>query len=117
MRTYQGGCHCGALRFRLRSEEIHSGIRCNCSICIRKGAVMSVKYYPREDFEDLTGLEALSVYRFGDRMVNHYFCGNCGIYPFHDVTTEPGAYRVNLGCLDGLDPLSLEMGLVDGRAF
>jgi hypothetical protein len=117
MRTYQASCHCGALHFRLRSEEIRSGLRCNCSFCCRKGAVMSVAYYPRRDFEELVGLERLTVYRFGDQVVNHYFCPRCGIYAFHDVTTRPGHYRVNLGCLDDLDPLALETGLVDGRSF
>jgi hypothetical protein len=32
-RTYQASCHCGAVRFRFRSDEITKGCRCNCSIC------------------------------------------------------------------------------------
>ena len=52
-RTYSGSCHCGAVRFRVRGEEITTGIRCNCSICIRRGAVMSTVYYPPEAVEEL----------------------------------------------------------------
>ena len=78
---------------------------------------MSSQYLPREDFEELDGLEALAVYCFGDVMVNHYFCKTCGIYPFHDATVKPGQYRVNLGCIDGLDPLSLPVTLIDGKSF
>ena len=116
-RIYSGHCHCGAVRFRFRSDEITTACRCNCSMCIRKGAVMSSRYIPREDFEELIGVEGLSVYRFGDRVVNHYFCGTCGVYPLHDATVKPGQYRVNLGCIDDLDPLGLAVTLIDGRSF
>jgi hypothetical protein len=77
---------------------------------------MSVPYFPPEGFE-LEGAECLGVYRFGDKVVNHYFCKCCGIYPFHDVTTRPGHYRVNLGCVDGVDALALDIGVIDGRSF
>jgi hypothetical protein len=30
---------------------------------------------------------------------------------------NPGIYRVNAGCLEGVDPLTLEVGLNDGAAF
>ena len=111
---YRGRCHCGAVTFRFESDEITSAIRCNCSICIRKGAVMSPQYTA---FEELIGLETLAVYRFGDKMVNNYFCRTCGVYPFHDVTTQPRHYRVNLGCLEDFDPLSLPVALIDGKSF
>ena len=116
-REYRGSCHCGAVRFRFRSEPITVGCRCNCSICVRKGAVMSTRYFAPEDFDELVGLATVHVYRFGDHMVNHYFCGVCGIYPFHDATTNPGHYRINLGCVDDVDTLSLEIQLLDGRSL
>ncbi len=116
-RTYRGRCHCGALRFRLSCEEIVTARRCNCSICVRKGALMSATYYEPQQFEELEGLESLAIYRFGDHDVNHYFCRTCGVYPFHDATERPGHYRVNLGCLDDLDPLALPVEIIDGRAW
>jgi hypothetical protein len=78
---------------------------------------MSKAYIPRADFVELEGVDSLTVYRFGDRTVNHYFCGTCGIYPFHEIIRKPGQYRVNLLCLEDLDPLTLEVDWVDGRAF
>lgn len=77
---------------------------------------MSTVYFPPSDFT-LEGREALSVYRFGDRMVNHFFCRTCGVYPFHDGTNAPGHYRVNLGCVEGVDPLALEITVIDGRSL
>jgi hypothetical protein len=116
-RSYHGTCHCGAVRFRFTSEEITRGVRCNCSICVRKGFVMSVEYVPRARFEQLEGLDGLRAYRFGDRLVNHWFCPTCGVHPFHDTTIRPGEYRVNLGCLEGVDPLALPVEVLDGRSF
>jgi hypothetical protein len=115
--TYTGSCHCKALRFSFRSDRITRGVRCNCSICLRKGTVMSPTYIPPNDFESLEGTESLSVYRFGDRECNHYFCRICGVYPFHEPVAEPGHYRVNLGCLEDLDVLALPIEIIDGRSF
>jgi hypothetical protein len=116
-RTYRGSCHCGAVRFRFTSDEITAGCRCNCSICVRKGAVMSTRYYAPEEFDELEGVETLSIYRFGDKVVNHYFCKGCGVYPFHDATVKPRHYRVNLGCIEGLDPFALPVEVIDGKSF
>ena len=114
-RKYAGKCHCGAVRFELQAEPITTGKRCNCSICIRKGAVMSAGYFPAADFKLLSGADVMSDYRWGDRDVNHLFCKNCGIYPFHG--DDSFGYRVNLGCIDDIDPLALEITMIDGRAM
>jgi hypothetical protein len=73
-REYKARCHCGRVRFSFRSEEIKTGLRCDCSICIRKGAVMSSKYIPTEDFHPHSDMSDLSDYRWNDRVVNHLFC-------------------------------------------
>ncbi|MHA2939058.1 GFA family protein [Vibrio sp. RC27] len=36
---YTGSCHCGAVTFRFDGDEITKGLRCNCSICIKKGSL------------------------------------------------------------------------------
>lgn len=124
-KTYSGNCHCGAVRFTFHSDEITSGCRCNCSICIRKGIVMSSEYIPSDAFE-LDGEESLAVYQFGDEDMRHYFCRTCGISPFSSVAKLPDGYegraklgdrRVNLGCIDGLNPLALEITVIDGRSL
>ncbi len=124
--TYAARCHCGAVRFRFRSEAITAGLRCNCSICVRKGIVMSARYYTPEAFESLEGEQALRVYEFGDHDVGHAFCATCGVHPFHVVLKVPPTYdgparvgdrRVNLGCVDELDVMGLRVEVVDGRSF
>ncbi|WP_279426620.1 GFA family protein [Anaeromyxobacter terrae] len=124
-RTYSASCHCGAIRFTFTCEEITSGRRCNCSICIRKGAVMSSNYFRPSDVE-VEGEERLALYQFGDKNVNHFFCRTCGIFPFSTVASvppdyqgpaRPGDYRVNLGCVHDLDVLSLDIQVINGKAL
>src|SRR5262245_40968269 len=117
MQTYRGSCHCGRVSFEFESEAITDGCRCNCSICVRKGATMSRRYYAPSDFKELSGKAELTLYHFGDVMVNHYFCKHCGVYPFHDAIQKPGHYRINLGCVEGVDIFALEIVLLDGRSF
>ncbi len=112
---YEGKCHCGRVGFSFESEPIATAKRCNCSICRRKGAVMSSKYIPASDFTPHANASDLADYRWGDRDVNHLFCKTCGIYPYHGDATM--GYRVNLGCVEGLDPLALEISIIDGRAM
>lgn len=113
--SYSARCHCGNVRFSFESEEIKEGRRCNCSICIRKGAVMSAKYIPATDFRPHLNMENLSDYRWNDKVVNHLFCKTCGIYPYHG-NVEYG-YRVNLGCVEQLDALSLNINILDGKSM
>jgi hypothetical protein len=86
---------------------------------------MSSERIPPSAFE-LDGEESLAVYQFGDKAMYHYFCKTCGICPFSAVASLPENYegrakigdrRVNLGCVDGLDPLALEIEILDGRSF
>jgi len=78
---------------------------------------MSPDYIAPEQFVELQGLDNLQGYQFGDHLVFHYFCKTCGISPFHDGTENPGHYRINLGCVDGLDLESLTITKIDGASF
>ncbi len=94
-------------------------------MCIRKGIVMSSSYFRPSDVE-VEGSENLTQYQFGDKDVGHFFCRTCGIAPFHKVASvpadyagpaRPGDYRVNLGSVDELDVLSLDIDVIDGRSL
>lgn len=111
---YAARCHCGNVRFSFLSEEIKNGFRCNCSICIRKGAIWSA-YIPSEDFRPTQNEEQLSNYLWNDRVMNHFCCKNCGIHPYAGAP-EYG-FRVNLGCVEHFDLLALEISLIDGKSM
>jgi hypothetical protein len=112
---YQGSCHCGAVKFSFEAAPIERGLRCNCSLCTRKGAMMTSQAIPSEMFQMTVQGDALGLYQFGAKTAKHYFCRQCGIYTFHETARAPGHYRVNLGCVEGLDPFALEADLFDGR--
>lgn len=117
MKEYTGSCHCGAVSFCFKSEEIDKGLRCNCSICKRKGAIMSAFTLAPEEIEIEDENGALGLYRFDTKVAGHYFCKICGIYPFHQTLRKPGRYRVNLGCIDAVDTDAISVELFDGRSI
>jgi hypothetical protein len=60
---------------------------------------------------------SLTLYTFGSGVAKHYFCKQCGIYPFHETLRMPGHFRINLGCIEGFDPFNLETTLFDGKSL
>lgn len=102
LKTYQGSCHCGAVRFEADLDLTQSTYRCNCSICRRTRFWAAVA---REDgFRLLAGEAELTQYLFNSRKNQHYFCRHCGVRPFGIGTETPigRMYGVNLGCLEGV---------------
>lgn len=133
-KTYQGSCHCGAVRFTCeldlapagqRSEPELPGVwwtstfRCNCSSCFKtrfwKGFVRD------KDFELLQGEESLVDYQYAAQQIHHTFCRECGVHPFASASLKEmgGAfYAVNIGCLDDATPEELAAAPItyeDGR--
>lgn len=113
---YYGSCHCGAVTFRFEGDEVNEGIHCNCSMCKRKGALMSAQVIPGENLTvELKSIDDLGLYQFGEETAKHYFCRHCGIYTHHETARFPGAYRVNLGCIDTVDTLEMSFSVFDGK--
>jgi hypothetical protein len=84
--TYEGGCHCGRVRFRIRADLGELG-ECNCSICTKKGILhLSVRH---EDFVLLSGADALTTYRFNTGVAEHIFCKFCGIHSYGVPRVRP----------------------------
>jgi hypothetical protein len=76
----QGGCHCGALAFRLNWPETESipARRCTCSYCTRfNGTWTSHPEASLEIFESPAN-PALR-YRFGTGTADFLVCSRCGI--------------------------------------
>lgn len=110
-----GSCHCGAVEFKVLTDVSPAG-RCNCSLCRRKGALMS-PFVPEANLEIVQGKDDLTLYQFNTRVAKHYFCKHCGIYPFHQTRRDPKLWRVNLGCIDGIDAFALEASLANGASL
>ena len=110
----QGGCHCGAVRFRVAIPSGTLPHRCNCSYCTMKGNVMFD--VPLGALEIERGEEALTLYTFNTGVAKHRFCATCGIHVFHQLRSEPDKYGINAVCLDGFDIYDLpELPVHNGR--
>jgi hypothetical protein len=47
-----------------------------------------------------------------------YFCKTCGIFTYiGDGCGDKDGYRVNLGCVEGLDLSTLDISVIDGRSL
>jgi hypothetical protein len=110
--SYEGGCHCGRVRFRV-TAELTGVTDCNCSICTKKGFLHLI--VAPAQFELLSGSDALSEYRFNTGTARHLFCRHCGIHPFYVPRSDPDKIDVNLRCLDGIDLATIETRPFDGR--
>lgn len=95
--TYLGGCHCGAVRFRVAVDK-HEASDCNCSICKKKGFLHLI--VPPERFTLLSGEDVLTTYTFNTGTAQHTFCRICGIHSFYRPRSHPQHFDVNVRCLD-----------------
>jgi hypothetical protein len=105
LKTYTGGCHCGAVRFEV-DVDISAGTgKCNCTFCT-KARLWSVDVKP-EVFRLLCDETSIVDYQLTNTVAHHTFCRTCGIRSFEwvDVPNMTGAkyYNVNVACLDGVD--------------
>ena len=100
-------CHCGEIEAEINtSSNLSKIMRCNCSICKRKGAVMSM--VKNEDFKILKGSSKLKLYQFHSKIAKHYFCINCGIYTHHNPRINPALTAFNVGCIDAINTFELD---------
>ena len=102
----KGKCHCGNVEFEVELPNGFEGLsRCNCSMCARRGAVVTP--VPLSAFIIVKGANQLSLYQFNTKKAEHYFCSNCGIYTHHKRRANPNQYAVNVACIEGVNPFEL----------
>ena len=108
-------CHCGFIEAQINvSNSLEKLIRCNCSICKRKGAIMSI--VKNENFKIIKGKNKLKMYQFHSKIAKHYFCSNCGIYTHHKSYTNSENYEFNVACLDNVDTFKFkDIPVYDGK--
>ena len=107
-------CHCGQFKAEINIVNLDKVLRCNCSICKRKGALMSL--VKNDDFKIVEGEEKLTLYKFHTKVAKHYFRSICGIYTHHNPRSNPSMTGFNLGCIEDIDIFELkDIKVNDGK--
>ena len=109
---YQGGCHCGAVRFEVEAPDRVHCEDCNCSICAKSGFLHLI--VPKSRFKLLSGESNLTTYTFNKGVAQHLFCSTCGIKSFYIPRSNPDGYDVNVRCLDP-QPAEVIVQAFDGQ--
>ncbi len=94
----EGGCHCGALRYRLVGA-LTDVAHCHCSICRRVsgGLVVTWITLPYACFQWLAGTPR--AYR-APASCTRYFCGKCGAHVALVTLHSPQTIDITVGTLD-----------------
>ncbi len=102
-----GGCHCGAVRYRMPREVAHHAL-CHCTDCRKSSGAPAVAWaLAPVDQVKITGEP--SRYASSEHAVRH-FCGRCGTGLFY--TSEAvfrGMIDVQSATLDDPDALPLQV--------
>jgi hypothetical protein len=116
MKNYVGHCHCGAVKFEALIS-LQDPFQCNCSFCVRKGAVMHRTELG--SFRLTSADPKLTPKLYGSKnFAQHYFCPQCGIQCFTDIRRNgQQTYAVNLACIDGMSLNGIAPRMFDGASL
>ena len=95
-------CHCGAVEIQVNfKKEIEKLMRCNCSMCKRKGTVVTT--INKEDLKIIKGEDKIKIYQFNTKIAKHHFCSECGVQTHNLRRSDPNTYGINMGCIDEIE--------------
>jgi hypothetical protein len=119
---YDGGCHCGAVRYAVDLDLEKGSLRCNCSLCSKSRAWFA--FAPADKFELASGGQDQIHYRWtppGKPQPNltYHTCSTCGVRTHAEGMDPKGNHivAVQVATLEQADPDELAKGIhyVDGR--
>ena len=119
---YEGGCHCGAVRYSAGLDLEKGTIRCNCSLCSKSRAWLA--FTAADKFDLISGSGGLIRYRWTPENkpqpnLTYYICSTCGVRTHAEGMDPKGRHTVavQVATLEGADPdvLAKSVHYVDGR--
>jgi hypothetical protein len=109
--VHEGGCSCGAVRYRVRNKPVRTGV-CHCTFCQRRtGSAFGIGAYFREqDVEILSGELKTYEHRSDEsgRKLWMQFCANCGSTVTWTLELLPGTRAIAGGSFDDPNWLKIE---------
>ena len=99
-------CHCGGVEIQINlNKSIEELMRCNCSMCKRKGAMITT--INKKDLKIIEGEDKIKTYQFNTNVAKHHFCSECGIHTHNLRRSNPDTFGINVGCIDEIGPKEL----------
>jgi hypothetical protein len=101
-----GGCFCGAVRYAVSGEPLHSTL-CHCSDCRRVAGAPAVAWFTMrvDDFRITSGVPRRLQ---SSGKVERTFCGACGTGLTYQHADLPGEIDVTSGSLDAPEGMAPE---------
>lgn len=95
---HEGGCQCGALRYRIEAP-LSDSAHCHCAICRRSsgGILTTWVTVPRTSFQWLQGQPRTFA---SSASCSRYFCADCGAHLALFTTLSPQTLDVTVATLD-----------------
>ncbi|KAK0708703.1 Mss4-like protein [Lasiosphaeris hirsuta] len=124
LKTYVGGCHCGAIRYSVEMDlSDGKASKCNCSICLKSNRLSITLDQDRFKLVSPASLTEIPEYQFGTMSQHHRFCAKCGIHCFAygsyewegQTVKNFGINAVTLDPGQGVDLRELKIAYWDGR--
>jgi len=122
VKTYSGGCHCGAVKYQADLDVSKGTMRCNCSLCKKSRAWFA--FVTPDHFRLEQGEDALAEYQWTPPArpqpnLHYRFCKTCGVRVFAtgQHPKDGPMYAIAVATLEGADPEELAQSVkyVDGR--
>jgi hypothetical protein len=110
-KTQEGGCQCGAIRFRTTAKPVRA-MACHCKTCKQRtgGAYGIGVYFKQEDIEFVQG--EYHEFKFhsteSGRWLRNEFCPKCGASVAWTLELRPGIRGIAGGCYDDPDWFDIE---------
>jgi hypothetical protein len=108
--TIEGGCRCGAVRYRLKLDKLPNVYACHCLDCQTwSGSAFSLQFFVPEDALEVAGTPYLyeRVSDDGQRTSRQRGCATCITRVYNTNTRRPGFAVVRAGTLDRSDKLAI----------
>ena len=101
--TVEGGCYCGAVRYRAEGDPVFSA-QCHCRECqyLTGGAPNMFMAVPKAGFEYTKGEPSAFTRTDIENPVTREFCGNCGTHLLTRANAMPDAVILKVGSMDCL---------------
>ena len=109
--VHNGGCACGAIRYRVHGKPTVASV-CHCTFCQRRlaSAFAVLATFPEQAVEVVQGEPAVCEHRSDEsgRWLKMSFCPKCGTTISHVSEIRPGFRTVAAGTFDEQDWFTID---------